>query len=181
MLASKNAPSTSHEACALPPQAEGGLSDLEIEVIDLFVNAAKLLNQPRSVAEIYGILFISPEAMSLDQLMAKLQISKGSVSQGLRTLRQIGAIKLVYVPGSRCEHFSAETELRQLISGFFRGEVQQHLESGNLRLERIQHLGHEQEAGTEELRDFYKERIQRLECWYLQAQQVLPFAQKLLG
>ena len=63
------------------------LSPLEVEVIDLFVNAVKIVGIPKSVGEIYGLLFVAPEPLPLDALVEQLQISKGSASQGLRFLR----------------------------------------------------------------------------------------------
>jgi hypothetical protein len=35
------------------------LNALEVEMIDLFVQFSRVLGQPRSVAEIYGLLFVS--------------------------------------------------------------------------------------------------------------------------
>lgn len=151
------------------------LSPVEIEVIDLFVNAAKLLALPKSVAELYGLLFISPEPRSLDDLVTKLQMSKGSGSQGIRLLRAMGAIQSVYVPGSRCDHFTAVTELRKLVSGYFKGQVQDHLDNGDVRLQRIS------DAVNEETSEFYEQRIEKLEQWYGRAQTLLPMAQKILG
>ena len=63
-------------------------------MIDVFVRAAGLIGLPRSIGEIYGLLFCSPKALSFDELVERLQISKGSVSQGLKVLRQLGAVKL---------------------------------------------------------------------------------------
>ena len=41
------------------PGPAAPLSPLETEIIDLFVQVSRLLGQPRSLAEIYGLLFIS--------------------------------------------------------------------------------------------------------------------------
>ena len=84
--------------------AVGELSALEVEVIDLFVAATRLLGLPRSLGEIYGLLFMAPKPLTFDQLVSRLRISKGSVSQGLKTLRAFGSVKLSYVPGDRREH-----------------------------------------------------------------------------
>jgi DNA-binding transcriptional regulator GbsR (MarR family) len=51
---------------------------------------------------------VPPRALSFDELGERLQISKGSVSQGLKVLRQLGAVKLHYVPGSRRDHYQPE-------------------------------------------------------------------------
>src|SRR5881392_2903241 len=78
-----------------------GLNPLETEIIDFFVQLSRLLGQPRSLAEIYGLLFISARPLSMDDLIERLQLSKGSASQGLKFLHSLGAIHMVYVPGDR--------------------------------------------------------------------------------
>ncbi len=63
-------------------------------MVAFFVDAAELLGVPKSVAAIYGIVFASPAALSFSEIEERLAISKGSVSQGLRVLRDVGAIKV---------------------------------------------------------------------------------------
>jgi HTH-type transcriptional regulator, glycine betaine synthesis regulator len=70
---------------------------LEVEIIDFFVQLSRLLGQPQSLAEIYGLLFISARPLAMDDLVERLHLSKGSTSQGLKLLRNIGAVKMVYV------------------------------------------------------------------------------------
>ena len=60
------------------------LSDWELEVIDLFLNAANSVGLPKSFGQIYGLLFCRDQALTMDQIIKLLAISKGSVSQGLR-------------------------------------------------------------------------------------------------
>ncbi|MEI9897780.1 MAG: hypothetical protein WDN28_28965 [Chthoniobacter sp.] len=57
------------------------LSELEIEAIDLFISLIRLLGMPKSVGELYGLLFVSPVALPMDTLMERLNMSKGSASQ----------------------------------------------------------------------------------------------------
>jgi len=63
---------------------------VEQQVVDLFVDGVRVLGLPGSVGEIYGLLFISREPLSLDDLVRRLKISKGSASQGLRALKAAG-------------------------------------------------------------------------------------------
>ena len=153
------------------------LSALESEVVALFVRMADLLNLPRSVGELYGILFIAESPMCLDDLRIKLNISKGSTSQGLKILRSFGAIRVVYVPGDRKDFYVAESSLRKIASGFANEQIQPHLESGSDRLERIQELLKEEVdvCGT------LHERVGRVENWQKRANQVLPVVLKLIG
>ena len=46
------------------------LSAWETSMIDVFVRAAGLIGLPRSIGEIYGLLFCSPKALSFDELVA---------------------------------------------------------------------------------------------------------------
>lgn len=149
------------------------LTDLEKEVVDVFVRIAGVLNLPRSIGEIYGLLFISPEPLCMDDCMRKLNISKGSTSQGLKILRSFGAVKTVYVPGDRRDFFTAEAELRKIVSGFVNEQIRPHLDNGKERVARIRLLLAEQPS---ERKEFFAERIKRLEGWQKRAHAVLPFA-----
>ncbi len=149
------------------------LSELEKEVVDIFVRIAGVLSLPRSVGELYGVLFISPKPMCIDDLMHKLKISKGSTSQGLKILRSFGAVNPVYVAGDRRDFFTAEAELRKIVAGFVKEQVYPHLENGKERMVRIEKLLAEE---TPEQKEFIAERIERLQGWQKRAGALLPFA-----
>ncbi len=149
------------------------LSELEKEVVDIFVRIAGVLSLPRSVGELYGILFISPEPMCIDDLMLKLKISKGSTSQGLKILRSFGAVNPVYVAGDRRDFYAAEAELRKIVAGFVNEQVRPHLDNGKARMARIEGLIDAEETGRKE---FIAERIERLQGWQKRAGALLPFA-----
>jgi DNA-binding transcriptional regulator GbsR (MarR family) len=149
------------------------LSELEQEVIDVFVRMAGVLNLPRSVGELYGLLFISPKPLCINDCMKKLDISKGSTSQGLKILRSFGAVKTVYVPGERRDFFEAESALRKIVTGFVNEQVRPHLETGKERVARLASLA---EASSEEDQEFFVERIGRLRNWQKRANLLLPFA-----
>lgn len=149
------------------------LSELEKEIIDIFVRIAGVLSLPRSVGELYGVLFISPEPMCIDDLMYKLKISKGSTSQGLKILRSFGAVNPVYVAGDRRDFFTAEAELRRIVSGFVNEQIRPHLDNGKARMARMESLLAEQKP---EQKDFISERIERLQNWQKRANALLPFA-----
>lgn len=155
------------------PRMKTELSELEKEVVDIFVRIAGVLNLPRSIGELYGILFISPEPMCIDDLMLKLKISKGSTSQGLKILRSFGAVNPVYVAGDRRDFFTAEAELRKIAAGFVKEQVYPHLDNGKERMARIESLLTEE---TPKQKEFIAERIERLQGWQKRANALLPFA-----
>ncbi|MBI9020400.1 MAG: ArsR family transcriptional regulator [Verrucomicrobia bacterium] len=149
------------------------LSELEKEVIDIFVRIAGVLSLPRSVGELYGLLYISPKPLCIDDCMRKLKISKGSTSQGLKILRSFGAVNTVYVPGDRKDFFEAEAQLRKIVAGFVNEQVRPHLDNGKARMAHIDQLIAAEEG---EHREFYASRMERLKGWQKRAGSLLPFA-----
>ena len=122
------------------------LTVLETEVVDIFVRGVQVVGLPKSLGEIYGLLYASAEPLSMDSIMRKLRVSLGTASQGLKQLRGFRAVRTVYVPGQRKDFFEAETEFRKLAAGFFREEVFPQLENTGERLARIRFnriIGHE--------------------------------------
>src|SRR5688572_14303026 len=94
-------PAPIHTAPIMPRLVVAGdrpadLVAFENEVVDFFVAAADLLGVPKSVAAIYGIVFASPHPLTFSDIEERLAISKGSVSQGLKVLREIGALEEVF-------------------------------------------------------------------------------------
>ena len=154
------------------------LSVLEQGVIDLFVNGVRVLGLPKSIGEIYGLLYISPEPLSFDEILNRLQISKGSTSQGLKILRTLGAVRAILVEGSRRDYFVAETELKKLVGGFIRQELTPHLDSGTSRLKALEtHLPSKAEPDAK----FYRDRIGKLGTWHKRTEMLLPLIRKFLS
>ena len=155
------------------------LTTLQREVVDFFVDGVKVLGLPRSLGEIYGLLFISTAPLSIDDLVRDLEISKGSASQGLRMLRTLGAVSEAAGNGDRRTYYEPAVDLKKLVGGFIREQVRPHLDSGKVKLRFI--------AETASLtadpvdKEFFNDRIERLESWMKRGGQVLPMLQKILG
>jgi DNA-binding transcriptional regulator GbsR (MarR family) len=159
-----------------PPAAQ--LTPLETEVIDLFVQLSRAFGQPRSLAEIYGVLFISGRPLAMDELIDRLQLSKGSASQGLKFLCNLGAARTVYVAGERRAHYEAVAELRSLATRFLRDQIVPHLDNGQARLERIAEMA-KQLPLAERVR--INGRVKTLQTWERQGRRFLPLVVKMLG
>lgn len=166
----------------LPPS--GGVrpdparSELEVEVLEFFVRAAQLLGQPRSIGEIYGLLYLSPEPLSMEAIVSRLKISTGSASQGLKQLRAFRAVRTTYVPGERRDYYVAEEEVRKVFTGFAQEEIKPHLDSGRERLNRMETLVAEIEDDAE--REEIAARIKRLSRLQGLSQKLLPMILRFL-
>lgn len=147
-------------------------------MIDLFVQLSKLFGQPRSLGEIYGLLFISERPLAMDDFIARLNLSKGSASQGLKYLRNMGAIKTVTLPEARAVHYEAVAELRKLLTGFMRDQIVPQLDDGATRLQRISGLVSKMPSRE---RTRLQGRMVTLQNWSKRGRKFLPIIVKLLG
>ena len=155
------------------------LDEWEIAVIDLFLNAANSFGLPKSYGQIYGLLFCRDQSLSMDEVMILLGISKGSASQGLRALRQLGAVSSVFEPGDRKERFVVEIRLRKLVGGFLREQADPHLEKGVGRLKQIEVLLENMDNKDSLQRGARRHEI--LSGWHLQMSRLLPWVKIIVG
>jgi DNA-binding transcriptional regulator GbsR (MarR family) len=82
-----------------------------LKFIETAGNVCRRLGLPRSLGQIYGLLFFSAEPLSLDDIVRLLGISKASASTGTRQLAAWGAIRQVWVPGERRDYFEVVPDL----------------------------------------------------------------------
>jgi DNA-binding transcriptional regulator GbsR (MarR family) len=160
----------------LSPSANS-LNEIEIEAIEMFINFLKLIGLPKSVGEIYGLLFVSSRPVPMDTLMERLGISMGAASQGLKLLRSVGAVKVVYVPGDRRDHYVADLELSRFATSFLRDEIKPRMERALQRIDRMETLADDLEPVE---REAAFERIERLKHWLERGRKMMPWVLKFL-
>ncbi len=157
------------------------LDPLERQVVAVFVDGVRVLGLPRSIGEIYGLLFICRTPLSLDDLVLRLNISKGSASQGLRMLKSLGAVREANgnSGAERRTYYEPAVELKRLVGGFIREQIRPHLESGRTKINRLAATACAIE--DPEHRKFLSDRVERLDQWMRSSGKVLPILQKILG
>jgi len=65
----------------------------------------------RTMAQIHALLMTSPRALSTDEVMEELQISRGNANTNLRDLVGWGLIRVVLRKGDRKEYFESEKDV----------------------------------------------------------------------
>jgi DNA-binding transcriptional regulator GbsR (MarR family) len=149
----------------------------ESAMVDFFVDAAELLGVPKSVAAIYGIVFASPAPLSFADIESRLDISKGSVSTGLRVLREVGAIKEVSTQSDKAELFEPDLELRKLVARFLENRLAKQLGQGS---DRLAQLAKAVPKGRNGESAALKDRVKQLQTWNSKAKALLPLAKTFL-
>ncbi|MEX0874294.1 MAG: MarR family transcriptional regulator [Actinomycetota bacterium] len=68
---------------------------------------------------IFGLLYLNPAPMSLDDIAAQLQQSKSNISTTIRGLVEWHLVRRVDVPGSRKDHYEAATDFWRVMQEIF--------------------------------------------------------------
>jgi DNA-binding transcriptional regulator GbsR (MarR family) len=68
----------------------------------------------KTMAQIHALLMVSSEAISMENIMEELQISRGNASMNIRALMDWGIVYKEYKTGERREFFIAEKDLDEL-------------------------------------------------------------------
>jgi len=113
----------------------------------------------RIIGQVYALLYLSPEPLSLDELVAGLGVSKASVSTNVRELLKWSAVRKVWIAGSRKDYYEAEPDFFRIIQGGVLPFVSRKLESSLVEIEEAgAFLGEACSDGTPEV-IFFRRRL----------------------
>jgi DNA-binding transcriptional regulator GbsR (MarR family) len=68
----------------------------------------------RTMARVYALLYCAARPLNTDDIMERLQISRGSANMNLRSLVDWDIVEKTTVEGSRKDHYVAETDVWQV-------------------------------------------------------------------
>ncbi len=89
------------------------------KIIDDFVEMIGHLGSgiglSKAACQLYALLFIKGEPLSLDEMVKELKMSKGNVSVNIRTLENWGAVKKIWEKGSRKDFYQCEEDVPKVV------------------------------------------------------------------
>jgi len=91
------------------------LSSIEAEFARFAGEMAESFSFNKSLGQIYGLLYISSQPLSLSAIATKLLMSKGNASINLRVLENWGTVRPVSVSGTRQDYYEANRNIRDLV------------------------------------------------------------------
>lgn len=94
----------------------------------------------RTMAEIHAVLYITGEPLSMDDLMERLEISRGNASMSVRSLLDWGIISRSHKRGDRKEYFQAEQDVWAMFRAIVRERMKREAEPLLAELHEIRDL-----------------------------------------
>jgi HTH-type transcriptional regulator, glycine betaine synthesis regulator len=92
------------------------LREVEDEFVGLWRTMSSLWGISPTMAEIHGLLYITGAALSMDDIMARLGISRGNVSMNLSKLVEWGLVKRVHKRGDRRDYYESLSDVWEMFT-----------------------------------------------------------------
>jgi len=136
------------------------------------------------MAQLYAVLYLSNKPMSLDDLVEHLKVSKGNVSINIRELERWGAVRQIWVKGSRRDFYVAEEDIKKIISERVKSSILKRItEVSDMLAEFNEIVSSDDGEFTEEEKEIvknYKNRLNKIEELNKMASMAVSFANKIL-
>jgi DNA-binding transcriptional regulator GbsR (MarR family) len=120
----------------------------------------------------------------LDEISEWLQVSKGNVSINIRELENWGAVRKVWVKGSRKDYYEANLDIKKVIANKLRSSVQKRMVEISSMLDDfrsiIQSASGELTEEEKRIVAVYDDRLKKIEDIKTLASNALSVAEKLL-
>lgn len=94
----------------------------------------------RTMAEVHALLFISGEPLCTDDIMERLEISRGNASMSLRALLDWGVVARAHRRGDRKEYFTAEQDVWAMFRAIVRERMKREADPALASLYEIRDL-----------------------------------------
>jgi DNA-binding transcriptional regulator GbsR (MarR family) len=92
------------------------LEKVENEFVELWNNMGSLWGISPTMARIHGLLYITGAALSMDDIMEKLGISRGNVSMNLSKLVEWGLVRRVHKRGDRKDYYESLSDVWEMFT-----------------------------------------------------------------
>ncbi|MBI1917204.1 MAG: MarR family transcriptional regulator [Planctomycetes bacterium] len=92
------------------------LEEVEEDFVGLWRRMSALWGISPTMAEIHGLLYITGAALSMDDIMVRLNISRGNVSMNLTKLVEWGLVRPVHKRGDRRDYYESLSDVWEMFT-----------------------------------------------------------------
>jgi len=151
------------------------------QFIALAGDVAEMVSFNRSLGQLYGLLYISTQPMSLDEIATTCKMSKGNASIHLRILEDWNAVHRSSQPGTRKDYYAANLDVKSIVSQRFQEGLSKRLNLVRKRMAALktdptlaEHLKQPRNA-------HWTERMEKAEVLMGRIEKALPLLKQLIG
>ena len=115
----------------------------------------------RAMGQIWATLYLTPEPMTMDDIVAAVGITKGHASINLRALLRLGLVSRSTRPGDRKDYYTPQSDLWSFARSVLRERQKQEFDQALASTSRaLRHLEGERAGVSADEYRFLKERLE---------------------
>ncbi len=96
------------------------ITQIQSDFVEALSQISRFWGFPRGVGAVFGVLYLAPEALSLDEIVQRSGLTKGAVSTDVRALARMGLVHRSSRIGDRKDYYVAETDFYKAIRAILR-------------------------------------------------------------
>jgi DNA-binding transcriptional regulator GbsR (MarR family) len=147
----------------MPDRAQISTAESQDRFIATWGQMAGAWGISRTMAEVHALLYITGQPLNTDEIMDRLQISRGNASMSLRALLDWGIVAKTHKRGDRKEYFEADGDVWSLFRSIVRERLKREVEPLLAALYEMRDLSPAPDSATGLQRDLVLEHNRRLE------------------
>ncbi len=86
------------------------IARLKQDFVESLSHISRFWGFPKGVGAVFAVLYLSPGALSLDEIVRRTGLTKGAVSTNVRALARMGLVHRSSHLGDRKDYYEAETD-----------------------------------------------------------------------
>lgn len=136
----------------------------------------------RTMAQIHALLYASEHPLDTDEIMQRLQISRGNANMNLRSLINWNLVRKIHLSGSRKDYYTAEKDVWEITSQIVREREKREIRPVMQQLEECRSIlsdtGQPLDASEEQLKERIESLMQLMQVFEGVSKTFLPLIQK---
>jgi DNA-binding transcriptional regulator GbsR (MarR family) len=146
------------------------LRQIHQDFIEALSQISRFWGFPRGMGTIFAVLYLSPEPLSLDELVQQTGLTKGAISTEVRSLARMGLVHRSGRPADRKDYYEAETDFYKAVRSILKerqnSEFDRALQSVQESLEQLKRSAPPAGSQDYEQWKFARERVQALQDFF---------------
>lgn len=120
---------------------------------------------PKAMGAIYGTIYLSPNPLSLDEIVELVSVSKGAVSTHVRHLERLNMVHKHLQIGDRKDYYTAETDFWKMVRSILQQREVNEFDKAIRTVSESIELVSEAEADPAQA-EFYRERMEAMQGFF---------------
>jgi DNA-binding transcriptional regulator GbsR (MarR family) len=150
--------------------------------VESFGNFGENLGISKVVAQLYALLYLSSEPLSLDDMCEFLKISKGNTSMNIRYLERWDAVKKIWIKGSRKDYYKVNPDITKIIMNRLKIGLNRRFEDFMRNMDNIEKLLDISKGSTVERKKVkvFRKRIKEIKDLHSLLNKISSITEKIL-